>query len=52
MMGLLLALLPLLMIIVFSFACGYGLREWISRRRRAAAKEKYYQKYPEKRLEG
>jgi len=29
------ALLPLLI----AFACGYGVREWISRRRRAAARE-------------
>ena len=30
-------LLPLI-----GFACGYGVREWISRRRRAAAREKFY----------
>ena len=46
MLKLLLILLPLLLI---SFACGYGVRELISRRRRAAERAKYYQKHPEER---
>ena len=41
----LLLILPLLI----SFACGYGVRELISRLRRAAAREKYYQAHPEER---
>jgi peptidoglycan/LPS O-acetylase OafA/YrhL len=40
-----LVLLPLLI----SFACGYGVREWISRRHRAAAREEYYARHLEKR---
>jgi hypothetical protein len=32
-----------------SFAFGYALREWISRRRRAAARRKYYERHPEAR---
>jgi hypothetical protein len=31
------------------FAAGYGTRAWISRRRRAVAREEYYKKHPEKR---
>jgi hypothetical protein len=31
-------LLPL----VISFACGYGLRAWMSHRRRAAAREEFH----------
>jgi len=49
MFGMILALLPLLVVIFVSFACGYGVRELISRRRRAAARENYYQKHPEER---
>jgi hypothetical protein len=40
---LLLILLPLLI----SFGCGYGVRELISRRRRAAEREKFLSKHPE-----
>jgi hypothetical protein len=45
MFRMILALLPILI----SFACGYGVRELISRRRLAAAREEYYQKHPEER---
>jgi hypothetical protein len=45
-----LSLFPLLFVILVSFACGYGVRELISRRRHAADREKYYQKHPEERL--
>jgi hypothetical protein len=43
-----------LKILVFSalgigFASGYGVREWISRRRWIAAREAYYERHPEKR---
>jgi hypothetical protein len=40
----------LLLPLVIGFACGYGVREWISRRRRAAARKKYYERHPEGRL--
>jgi hypothetical protein len=40
-------LLPLLIIIVVAFACGYGLREYISQRRRDAARKQFHEKYPE-----
>jgi hypothetical protein len=29
------------------FACGYGVREYIARRRHAADREKFYQEHPE-----
>lgn len=38
MFELILVLLPL----VISFACGYGLRAWISHRRRVAAREEFH----------
>ena len=41
--------LPLLLVIIISFGCGYGVREWLSRRRRAAEREKYYERHPEER---
>ena len=41
------ALLPQLVLVMFGFASGYGLREWIARRRRTAAREKYYRENPE-----
>ncbi|HZE54730.1 MAG TPA: hypothetical protein VE111_15885 [Bradyrhizobium sp.] len=47
MFELILVLLPL----VISFACGYGLRAWMSRRRRAAAREKFHAQLREKRLD-
>ena len=47
MFELILVLLPL----VISFACGYGLRAWISRRRRAAAREKFHAQLREKQLD-
>jgi hypothetical protein len=37
--------LPLLV----GFACGYGVREWVSRRRRAAVLAEYYKRHPEER---
>jgi len=40
----------MLLAMLIGFGCGYGLRELISRRRRADRLEKYYQKYPEKRF--
>jgi hypothetical protein len=46
MLGLVLQLLPLL-VIAISFACGYGVRELISRRLRAREREKFYDRHPE-----
>jgi hypothetical protein len=39
--------LALLLPLLIGFACGYGVREFISRHRRAAEREKYRQKHPE-----
>ena len=47
MFELILVLLPL----VISFACGYGLRASMSRRRRAAAREKFHAQLREKQLD-
>jgi hypothetical protein len=41
------ALLPQLFLVLIGFASGYGVREWIARRRRAAAREQYYKNNPE-----
>jgi len=46
-MGTFLGLLPFLAVVLISFACGYGVREVISRRRRAIEREKYYRRHPE-----
>jgi hypothetical protein len=51
--GFLLQLLPLATLLLIGFACGYGIREWIARRRRVAAREKFYQEHAElRRLKG
>jgi hypothetical protein len=51
--GFLLQLLPLATLLLVGFACGYGIREWIARRRRIAAREKFYQEHAElRRLKG
>ena len=42
-------LLPLLFLIIISFGCGYGVREWMSRRRRAVERKIYYERHPEAR---
>jgi hypothetical protein len=41
-------LISLIIPLGIGFACGYGLRELISRRRRAAAREAYFRKQKEK----
>ena len=46
-MGFILELLPIFALVIISFACGYGIREWTARRRRAAAREKFHQENPE-----
>jgi hypothetical protein len=42
-------LVPILSAIVISFACGYAIRDWMSRRRRASEREKFYKRDPEAR---
>jgi hypothetical protein len=43
----------LIIVLIIGFAAGYAVRELIGRRRRAAAREKYYQEHPElRRLRG
>lgn len=37
--------------LLIAFGCGYGVRELLSRRRRAIEREKFYQRNPEKRPE-
>jgi hypothetical protein len=41
------ALLPVLTIIIAAFACGYALREYMARRRNAAARKKFYDEHPD-----
>jgi hypothetical protein len=43
----LLALSFVLLFFIVGFACGYGVRELIARRRKAAAREKFYKEHPE-----
>ena len=40
--------LKLIFLLAVSFASGYGTREWISRRRRAAEREKFFRRKQEK----
>jgi hypothetical protein len=40
-------LLPIVILWLVGFACGHGVREYIARRRHAAAREKFYQEHPE-----
>jgi len=40
-------LIELLMIVVVSFAGGYAVRDWQSRRRRAAERKKFHERHPE-----
>jgi hypothetical protein len=47
MLEMILGVLPLLI----AFGCGYGVRELISRHRRAVEREKFYQRHPEARPE-
>jgi hypothetical protein len=46
-MSMIFDLLPLLAIILVSFACGYALREHIARRRRDAARKKFHEEHPQ-----
>jgi hypothetical protein len=40
-------LIELLALLSFAFACGYGVREWIARRRNAATRQRFYRENPE-----
>jgi hypothetical protein len=42
MLKLILDIMPLVVI----FACGYGVRDWMSRRRRKKARKRYYERRP------
>jgi hypothetical protein len=46
-MGFILQLFPIIAVVTISFGFGYGVREWIARRRRAAAREKFHRENPE-----
>ena len=46
-MGFILQLAPLFAIVAISFACGYGVRELMSRRRREVARRKFREEHPE-----
>jgi len=39
-------ILVILSPLAVSFACGYGTRDWISRRRRKGVRKKFYKRYP------
>jgi hypothetical protein len=32
--------------LAISFGCGYGVRDWVSRRRRKEARKRFYERYP------
>ena len=36
-------------LLLTGFVCGYGIREWLSRRRRAAVLADYYKRHPKER---
>jgi hypothetical protein len=40
-------LLPVMSVLLVGFACGYAVREYISRRRRAANRKRFYEEHPE-----
>ena len=42
-MQLIIELAPLLLLLAVAFSCGYGVREYIARRRNAAARKKFYE---------
>jgi hypothetical protein len=42
-------MLTLILAAAIGFGGGFWVREWISRRRRAAAREEYFLKHPERR---
>jgi hypothetical protein len=38
---------PLLCLLVLAFGCGYGVREYMARRRRVIARKKFHEEHPE-----
>ena len=46
-MQLIVQIAPLLVLLVVAFGCGYGVREYIARRKRAAARKKFYDENPD-----
>jgi hypothetical protein len=38
---------PLFVLLAVAFGCGYGVREFIAHRRRAAARKKFYDEHPD-----
>jgi hypothetical protein len=41
------AMLSSFIVLGIGFASGYGIREWMSRRRRAIERKAYYERHPE-----
>jgi len=46
-MDLVVQLAPLLLLLAVAFGGGYGVREYIARRRNAAARKKFYAEHPD-----
>ena len=46
-MQLIIQIAPLLVLLVVAFGCGYGLRDYISRRRHVIARKKFLEEHPE-----
>ena len=46
-MDLIIQLVPLLLLLAVAFGCGYGVREYIARRRNATARKKFYDEHPD-----
>jgi hypothetical protein len=46
-MDLIIRAAPLLLLLAVAFGSGYGIREYIARRRRAAARKKFYDEHAE-----
>ena len=46
-MDLIIQLAPLLLLLAVAFGSGYGVREYIMRRRNAAARKKFYDEHPD-----
>jgi hypothetical protein len=39
-------ILVIMLPLAISFACGYGVRDWVSRRRRKGVRKRFYERYP------
>ena len=46
-MHLIVQIAPLSILFAVAFVCGYGNREYIARRKRAAARKKFYDEHPD-----